>query len=454
MTRERSARETALDILLAVEEREAFSNLAIHRHLEQSGLDQRDRGLVTELVYGTIQRQNTLDWILGRLVKKGPRSLERWVHQLLRLGLYQLRHLDKMPARAVVHETVRMANIRGHRGISGLINGVLRSYLRREREFHLKPDGSIRSLALVYSFPEWMVKRLLDSYGADTALAIMESLNRRPAVALRVNPLRADQAQVEAALKESFPSAQIAPSEVVTPALTIRGAGNPASHPGFASGWFTIQDESSMVVAVAADPKPGQRVLDGCAAPGGKTTHLAERMQDRGFLLACDLHPHKVRLIEENVQRLGLSIVHTRTTDLRVLPEKEPLASFDCVLLDAPCSGWGVIRRKPEIKWAREAEAVDALAALQRELLEAAARMVKPGGVLLYSTCTMEPRENEEQIDSFLADHPDFTPDATLKERLSPKVWDRMLHRGAGIQLLPHHFESDGFFIARLRKKE
>ncbi|MDR6227232.1 16S rRNA (cytosine(967)-C(5))-methyltransferase RsmB [Desmospora profundinema] len=453
MAQERTARETALEILLAVEERGAFSNLALHEHLDRSGLDIRDRGLVTELVYGTIQRQYTLDWILGRLVKKGPDSLERWVHQLLRLGLYQLRYLDKIPSRAAVHETVRIANLRGHRGISGLINGVLRSYVRREREFNLKPDGSVRSLALVHSFPEWMVKRLIDSYGPGTAADILASLNRRPHVSLRVNPLQADPARVANALTQSFPGAEVVPSEVVAQAFTVRGAGNPALHPGFARGWYTIQDESSMLVAEAVDPQPGQRVLDGCAAPGGKTTHMAERMGDEGFLLACDVHPHKVGLIEENVRRLSLSIVQAREADLRSLPEEGEDASFDCVLLDAPCSGWGVIRRKPEIKWAREAEAVEELSRLQRELLHAAARMVKPGGILVYSTCTMEPRENEEQVDAFLGNHPDFTADPTLLERFSAKVRDQALHRGAGIQILPHHFESDGFFIARMVKK-
>lgn len=449
----RLPREIALDILVAVEERGAFSNLALRQQLDQSGLDVRDRGLVTELVYGTIQRQNTLDWILGRLVKKGPASLERWVHLLLRLGLYQLRYLDRVPSRAAVHETVRIAKLRGHRGISGLINGVLRSYLRREREFMLKADGSVRSLSLVYSFPEWMVERLIDSYGSETATDILESLNKRPSLSLRVNPLQADRDQVTAALTQSFPGVSVTPSKVSAQGLTVRGGGNPASHPGFAQGWFTIQDESSMLVAEVVDPQPGYRVLDGCAAPGGKATHLAERMGNEGDVLACDIHPHKVALIEESARRLGLSIIQVQQSDLRRLPRETEEESFDCVLLDAPCSGWGVIRRKPEIKWTKAAEAVEELAQLQRELLGAAARLVKPGGVLVYSTCTMEPRENEDQIESFLADHPEFTADATLSESLSPAVREQALFRGGGIQILPQHFESDGFFIVRMRKK-
>ncbi|PTM59135.1 16S rRNA (cytosine(967)-C(5))-methyltransferase RsmB [Desmospora activa] len=448
-----SAREVALDILIAVEEHGAFSNLALNEQLNRSGLDTRDRGLVTELVYGTIQRQNTLDWILGRLVKKGPASLEQWAHQLLRLGLYQLRYLDRVPSRAAVHETVRIAKLRGHRGISGLVNGVLRSYLRREKEFTLKADGSVRALSLIHSFPEWMVKQLIHSYGSDTATHILESLNRRPSLSLRVNPLRADREQVAAALTESFPEAGVALSPVSSQGLTVRGSGNPAAHPGFAQGWFTIQDESSMLVAEVVNPEPGRRVLDGCAAPGGKSTHLAERMGNEGFLLASDIHSHKVRLIEESARRLGLSIIEAQQADLRQYPQEAEEASFDYVLLDAPCSGWGVIRRKPEIKWTKEAKAVKELVRLQRELLAAAARMVKPGGVLVYSTCTMEPRENEEQMQSFLADHPNFVVDETVLELLSPAVQEKALHRGGGIQILPHHFESDGFFIMRMRKE-
>lgn len=453
MTRSATAREVALDILIAVEEHRAYSNLLLNDALKKANLSPRDRGLLTELVYGTIQRRNTLDWILNGLVKKGVPSLEMWVRQLLRMGVYQLRYLDRIPPRAAVHETVQIAKRKGHKGIAGLVNGVLRSYLRRKEEWKL-PDSpsTVKERALLTSHPEWMVKRFWEVYGPEEAEALLRANNRPPLVSLRINPLKVGRDELIRYLSGEYPEAGIRPSEISPQGIVFRGGGNPALHPKHREGWFTIQDESSMLVAEVVDPRPGQRGWDACAAPGGKTTHLAERMEDNGYLLACDIHPHKVQLIEEQVRRLGLTVVEAIQADARELPGtgREP---FDFVLLDAPCSGLGVIRRKPDIKWSKKPSEVEALVRLQRQLLESAARMVAPGGVLVYSTCTMEPRENEEQVEHFLRQHPEFEADGGLADKLPPVVRKRVISGKGWIQILPHHFDSDGFFIARMIRK-
>ncbi|MFD1436173.1 16S rRNA (cytosine(967)-C(5))-methyltransferase RsmB [Kroppenstedtia eburnea] len=453
MTRPDSARNVALDVLIAVEERGAYSNLLLNDRLQRSSLSPRDRGLATELVYGTLQRKNTLDWILNKLVRKGIDTLDPWVRHLLRLGIYQLRYLDRVPSRAAVHETVEIAKARGHRGIPGLVNGVLRSYLRRGREWTL-PDSpkSVTDLALVTSHPEWLVRRLVEVYGPETAHSVLKANNRPPGLSVRVNPLRGNRERVARLLQEEDPRLRIRLSPLSGQGLILTG-GNPASGRLFREGWFTVQDESSMLVAELLAPRPGERVLDGCAAPGGKTGHLAERMENRGTLLACDIHPHKVKLIENQVRRLGLSMVEVRQADLRELPGTGE-ARFDRVLLDAPCSGWGVIRRKPDIKWSKNLQEVDSLRQLQAELLEAAARLVIPGGTLVYSTCTLEPQENREQITAFLKKHPTFQADSTLFDTLPAPVREKALTGDGWVQILPHHFESDGFFIARMIKEK
>jgi 16S rRNA (cytosine967-C5)-methyltransferase len=449
-----SAREVALDILIQYEERQSYSNLLLNQVLIKSGLDVRDKRLVTELVYGTIQRLNTIDWILNRLVKKGTRSLEPWVRQLLRLGIYQLAYLDKIPPRAAVHETVQLGKKRGHQGISGLVNGVMRSYLRqREKLTPSAPPKNMKEKALFYSHPEWMVRRMEEVYGEEESQKLFTSNLLPPKVNIRVNSLRLTREQlIEKWRNEQAGEAGLSP--VSPDGIRIERGGNPAFSSLFRDGECSIQDESSMLVAPALDPKPGMKVLDVCAAPGGKTMHLAERMKNEGSILACDIHEHKLELISSNANRLGITIVTPKLADGRELGKQIAPETFDAILLDAPCSGLGVIRRKPDLKWSKEAEMIEPLVQLQRELLEAAAPLLKPGGALVYSTCTIEPRENREQVEAFLSRHPEFSADENWQENLLPLVRERAIIEAGWLQILPHHFMSDGFFIARMIKQK
>jgi 16S rRNA (cytosine967-C5)-methyltransferase len=448
-----SAREVALDILLRVEQTAAYSHLLLQQTLQKSSLDARDKRLVTELVYGTIQYLNTIDWILHPLVKKGIDSLQPWIRQALRLGIYQLAYLTKIPQQAAVYEMVQLSKKRGHRGITGLVNGVLRSYLRQQTKLHppIHPL-TLPEKAIAYSHPEWMIERMEQAYGEETTRLALLANQMVPKVSIRVNTLKIDQASLLQTWNEEFAGAAH-PSTIVQDGIILMQGGNLATTPLFEQGYYTIQDESSMLVSQVLAPKPGMCILDACAAPGGKTTHLAASMKDQGSIIACDIHPHKLNLIRAHARRLGINIIQPQLADVRQLPS-QPIyhEAFDAVLLDAPCSGLGVIRRKPDIKWRKKVEDIAALRSLQAEMLQAVAKLIKPGGTLVYSTCTWEPQENKEQVAHFLRCHPAFVPDGESFADLPEVVRKTAIFGEGWLQILPHHFHSDGFFIARLQK--
>ncbi|MGG4032205.1 16S rRNA (cytosine(967)-C(5))-methyltransferase RsmB [Paenibacillus cisolokensis] len=528
--RGRSARTVALDALLRVAEAGAYSNLELNRALRSSGLSRVDAALATELVYGTIQRRHTLDALLARFVAKGLERLQPWVLELLRMSAYQLVFLDRVPPHAAVNEAVAIAKKRGHAGIAGMVNGVLRSLQRSiaqtasgeggaaERSGDAagrtgrtveqtggtaghaddaagqtggaaghaddaagrtgiaaghagnaggRPEAPIvlaaaagladpaERIALRHSYPAWLVCRWIAVFGEAGTEAICAAGNEPPHASVRVNRLRLSPEEALARLTAAGFDAR--PSDAAAAGIVVRRGGNLADSDGYRAGLWTVQDESSMLVAEVAAPRPGMRALDCCAAPGGKTTHLAELMEDRGEVWANDLHPHKRKLIEDQAGRLGLASVRAITGDAAELDRRFDPASFDVVLLDAPCTGFGVIRRKPDIKWTKSPEDIAAIADLQRRLLETAAALVRPGGTLVYSTCTIEPEENENQIARFLERHPEFAADPAWPERTLAAL-RRAGAIGGGpfpgmAQILPHHFGSDGFFIARLRRR-
>ena len=453
----KSPRELAMDTLVKVAQTGAYSNLQLNRTLQDAELQRADAGLVTELVYGTIQRQATLDYWLGRFVSKGLHKLEPWVHQLLRMSAYQLLYLDRIPAHAAVNEAVTIAKKRGHSGISGMVNGVLRSIDRGRGELlasEIKHADPVIQIALRHSYPEWLVSRWVAVYGPETAEAICAAGNEHPHSSVRANTLRGSRDEAVLLLKEAGYDAE--PSVVAPAGITIHRGGNLADTDGFREGRWTVQDESSMLVAEVVAPKAGMQVLDCCAAPGGKSTHLAELMGGKGKVWANDLHAHKRDLIVTQTERLKLRNVEAITEDALKLADRFKPQSMDAVLLDAPCSGFGVIRRKPEIKWTKTAGDVSDIAAVQQRLLNAVCDLVRPGGVLVYSTCTVEKEENELQVARFLQEHPEFQLDRNWPEAIVEQL------RKAGAigeqfdgqaQLLPQHFDSDGFYIARMVKR-
>jgi len=445
-----SAREAALDILTRVEQDQAYSNLLLNQTLVKLRLERQEAGLATELVYGTIQRLNTIDYFLERFATKGLGKLQPWVRSLLRMSFYQLYFLDRIPAHAAVSEAVNLAKKRGHQGIAGLVNGILRSVLREMDELKVPGDlPDARRIALEESHPEWLVERWVRRYGPKEAALVCHADNEPPRTSIRVNSMRGSREEMQASLEEA--GFTVRPSELAPDGLIIESGGNMAETPFFASGDVSIQDESSMLVARVVAPEPGMKVLDCCAAPGGKTVHLSELMKDKGEIFASDVHEHKEKLIREQATRLRLFSIRTLVSDARELGSRFPQASFDRILLDAPCTGLGVIRRKPDMKWSKQEKEIQEVAKVQRDILSAVHPLLKPGGILVYSTCTTEPEENERQIRRFLEETPGFEL-ISFPEGLLPEGSAAEAGRGGMLQLLPHHFHSDGFFIARMRK--
>lgn len=450
--RQGTAREAALDVLVRVEQDRSYSNLQLHRSIEEHGLNRQDAGLATEIVYGTIQRLNTIDFYLAQFVAKGMGKLQPWVRALLRLSFYQIYYLDRIPDHAAVNEAVNLAKRRGHQGISGMVNGVLRNVIRNKASLKLPEQlNAVQRIALEHSYPEWLVKRWIQQLGKQKTEEICAAGNEPPRVSLRANVRKLSPSELAERLHAAGYDAQL--SELAPAGVIVKGGGNMALASEFAAGLYSIQDESSMLAAEWVDPQPGERVLDCCAAPGGKSAHLAELMDDAGEVVSCDVHEHKEKLIQDQAARLELRSIQTVVADARRLNERFQEQSFDRILLDAPCSGLGVLRRKPDMKWTRTEQELEELAGLQRELLETVHPLLKPGGILVYSTCTIERAENEAQVKSFLERHPEFVP-AEIPSNLENRLSSAFGKPEAGMaQLLPSDYGSDGFFFARLMKR-
>ena len=412
MSQRLTARELALDVLTRVDVSHSYSNLQLNQALKKGNLDRSDANFATQMIYGTIQHLTRIDWMLAPLLTSPIEKLEPWVRNLLRLSLYQIFFLDRIPSHAVVNEAVNIAKKRGHKGIAGMVNAVLRNFLRSKDQIRIPSDLSLtEKIALEHSHPKWFVSRLVEDFGVEEAEQICRVNNLPPFHSIRVNPLIISRDTMMDLLKEKYQDeVEIQPSPLSNQGIFVKGVGNLALTSWYEQGYFSIQDGSSMLVAEVLDAKPGMTVLDAAAAPGGKTTHIAEKMKDQGKIVAADLHQHKIRLIEEQQKRLGLHIIETIHSDARMLKEHfGPV--FDRILLDVPCSGLGVIRRKPDLKWAKEEKQIGQITRVQREILESVSPLVKSGGVLVYSTCTIAKEENQEMILSFVKDHPEFTLD-------------------------------------------
>ena len=451
MKKDKTARETALDVLNKVIEEKSYSNLQLNKTLEKAELSRADINLATEITYGTIQHLNTIDWILDIFLQKN-KKVELWVLNLLRLSVYQIWYLDRIPYHAAVNEAVNTAKKRGHTGIGKFVNGVLRNLIRQKETIKI-PDNlpKSRKIALEYSHPEWLVNKLIEDFGVIEAEEICRVNNIAPYHSVRVNPLKISRDEmIEILRKELGNDAEVNESPLSGQGIRIKGGGNLAFSSWYQDGYITIQDESSMLVAEVLDPKPGMVVLDAMAAPGGKTTHIAEKMRDEGKIIANDIHKHKIKLIEQQQKRLGFHIIETLQTDARKIKDHYGQI-FDRILLDVPCSGFGVIRRKPELKWAKTETDIKKLTQLQSEILESVAKLLKPGGVLVYSTCTVTKEENQRLIEAFMVNNPQFQTDFSLPGYL-PDIVNEKIDAGKGmVQILPQHFHTDGFFISRLK---
>ncbi|MEZ0482574.1 16S rRNA (cytosine(967)-C(5))-methyltransferase RsmB [Planococcus sp. SSTMD024] len=437
-----NVRDAALSILYAVENKQAYSNLLLNSTMDSYGISAKNKGLLTEITYGTLQHQMTLDYYLEPYIKG---KLDPWVRTLLRLSLYQIVYLDRIPFHAVINEAVEIAKRRGHGGIASVVNGILRSVQRSGvRSFNEIADP-IEKISIETSHPAWMIKRWSEQFGMQKAREMALENNKAPLQTVRVNTVQATPDEVIEMLESEGLSAE--PSKIIPECLVVTG-GQPVRTQAFEKGFITIQDESSMLPAYALQVEPGMMVLDMCAAPGGKTTHIAEKLKGHGTVLAMDLHAHKVKLIEETAKRLGHQTIETTVGDGRESSGRFGEEKFDRILVDAPCSGLGVIKRKPDIKYTKTPDDFGRLQTIQLALLDEAAKLLKPGGVLVYSTCTVDTEENRGTAEKFMNTHPQM-------EQIPAELPAAFKSKGQGfVQVFPQDFGSDGFFIASFRKTD
>lgn len=443
------ARETALRALMEIETKDAYSNLVLKKHLKNSEFDTRDRAFITELVYGTVTRRLTLDWIISRYSKTKLSKLSKWVLQILRMGIYQVVFLDRVPPSAACNTSVDLAKKYAGQS-SGFVNAILRNVARSEINVNEIDTGSrISNLSVRHSFPEHLVREWISQFGEDFTEKLLEALLERPDFSVRINTLKTTRDKVVEELKNE--GIEASPGRFLDEALILKNTSDISASQAFLKGLITVQDESSMLVSRILDPKPGDMVLDVCAAPGGKTTHMAQLMQNRGHIAAWDIHEHKVKLISENALRLGITIIDVSRNDAMHMVN-DAVSRFDRVLTDVPCSGTGIIRRKPDIKWQHSLDDFDNLVEIQKKILYNASRYLKPGGVLVYSTCSLDDRENARVVRSFLDACGDFEPEP-LDEYLPELLKGKKEASGGMLRLYPNTDGTDGFFMARLRRK-
>lgn len=440
-----TARRIAYAVLFDVLEKEAYANLSLQAALRKYRLSAEDIRFLTELVYGTIRRYNHLLWVIGRFSARPVKKLDPPVRILLALGLYQLMFLDSVPDSAAVNETVKIAKAVSHEGNARFVNALLRNYLRKKDTLAM-PDAETEPDvhdALFYNEPEWLVRRWTKEWGRERARAVFSAFNTIAPTDIRCNTLRIS----EEALLEKLTALGAAPKALSAfPGGIELGESGPFFRSSLLKeGLAYVQNRASMLPALVLAPEAGETILDMCAAPGSKTTQIAALMGDTGRIAAWDIYPHKAELIRANAKRLGMRSITAAVHDSSV-PQKKLFAHYDRVLLDAPCSGLGVIRRKPEIRWRRKEKDLAVFPAMQKKLLDAAAQYVKPGGILVYSTCTLLREENEGIVEDFLAAHPEF--------ELLPIALPCFTAESGMLTLYPDIHESDGFFAARLRRND
>lgn len=414
-------REIALKAIYDIEFNGAYSNMVLKKSL--NGMAERDKSLVTALVYGTVDKKITLDYVISRLSKIKIKKISKYILIILRMGIYQLMYMDKIPESAAVNESVKLARRYGHSASAGFVNGVLRSAVKFSIEY---PEDKTEYLSVKYSFPPWLCEKWQKDFGFEFTEDLLKAFGESAPLTLRPNVLKITAEELSEKLNGIGISSRVCDGAVMCSGFDV------ADNELYKNGFYTVQDLSAQQTARILAPKAGDTVIDMCSAPGGKTTHMAELMGNKGKIYAFDVYEHKLELIRKNAERLGISIISAKQADgSKFIPEISKTA--DKVLCDVPCSGLGIIRRKPEIKWNREQNSD--FTDIQRKILENGAKYLKTGGELVYSTCTIENEENGAVTGAFLEDNKDF-------EKLYEKTF------------YPHTDNSDGFYICKMKRNK
>ena len=437
------SRKAALRVLVNCRTNGAWADAALNVQIRRDGLSGADAALCSRIVYGVLQNQLLLDHYISAYCSQKPDHLQPPLLDILRIGAYQILFLDKIPDSAAVNESVELAKIFKRGQAAGLVNAVLRKISKNKDNLPEIPgQNPERTLSIRYSHPRWLVKRLLPILGVEETEKFLAANNDVAPMTVQVNPLKTSVEKLTAELTEA--GVTVKPHAWVPDCLELSGTGGLTALRAFRDGDFMVQDPAARLVSLIADVKPGQRVLDVCAAPGGKSFSAAFAMGNQGSIQSCDLHENKLKRVRESAERLGITCIEAAPADGRVFkPEWEN--AFDVVLVDAPCSGLGIIRKKPDTRY-KKADELFALPVIQTAILENAARYVAPGGTLVYSTCTILPEENEQVSDAFLAEHPEFSRESfTLPEPVG-KTDGRLT-------LWPQRHDTDGFYICRMTRK-
>lgn len=438
-----NGRSIAVKVLDRITNEGAYSNIVLSNELNNSDLSDKDKALATEIVYGTLRRLKSLDMIIGSFVRD-MKIMDKTILNILRIAIYQMQYLDKVPSYAACNEAVELAKTVSDKD-SKLVNGILRNFVKKEGKLDIEFRNKIDEIAYELSFEPWMIKLLINQYSQKEAINILRGLNETPTVTVRVNNLKAGYEEVYDRLEEK--GYCVEEGSICPEAISIKGGRGIDSNEEFIEGNITVQDESAMLVAPLLDIEKGQIVLDLCSAPGGKTTHIAELLENTGEVLAFDIHGKKLDLIKENCDRLGLTNVKLEEMDATKLNPKLSLIA-DRVLIDVPCSGLGIIRKKPEIKWTKKRSELKEIVYVQRDIMKNAWEYLKKDGIMVYSTCTLNKEENEENVDWFLSKY----KDAQI-EKVFVGKGDNLKYNNIGtLTILPNE-HMDGFFVAKFIKK-
>lgn len=438
------SRKVCVDIIDSVLSKNAYSNIVLRNELNKSSFSDKDKALITEIVYGTIKYKYTIDKILNDFLKNGIDSLDSYVLNILRSAIYQIRFLDKVPGFAAVNEAVEIAKKYKSIGSSKLVNGVLRNYLRNLDKNYYNEKNIVEALCFNYSFDKWLVNMFIRQYGIVTAETILKGLNERPAITVRVNTLKIDYDDAFSKLIEY--GYDIEEGYVCPEAIIINKGKSIENNPLFKEGKITVQDESAMLVAPSIEPKENSKILDLCSAPGGKTTHISEIVNDKADIVAFDIHGNKLSLVKNNANRLGIKNITYKEMDATIFDEGLENSS-DYVLIDVPCSGLGIIRKKPEIKYTKDLKALKEIVEIQRKIMSNSAKYVKVGGTILYSTCTLNKEENQDNIEWFIKNYPEYSLEPLFYGNLPNFIYDN-----GTVTILPNKY-MDGFFIAKFKRR-
>src|SRR5690625_299524 len=438
-------REIMLDIIFRIEQDGGYSHLLIDHYVKKHNLSNKDTRLLTHVVYGTVQYQLTLDYYLEPFIK--GRKVDDWVKTLLRLSVYQMKYLDRIPSHAIIYDAVEIAKKKGHRGISSFVNGVLRNIQRKGFRDVTEIPSKQRQIATQTSHPEWLLNNEEKQYSPETSEKIAKTNMKQKPQSIRIQPMRTSREEMMNQLQNL--NMNVEQSLFSEQGIVIKD-GNILETKFVEEGYVTIQDQSSMLVSELLQVEEGMTVLDACSAPGGKATHIAEKLNNTGKVHAHDLHKNKTNIVNNNAKRLQLSNIQVDQSDARMLSTIYDVETFDRIVLDVPCTGFGVIRSKPDIKYHKNEKDISQLSNVQFEILTSVAPLLKRDGKLIYSTCTITKDENERVIEQFLQENDDFQVDQSFFTDLPKELQHTEGVSEVGIQIFPQTYNTDGFFISRL----